>query len=142
MEDVIRGLARLVKRLGFSEGYGVIYAHLLLSDRPLTVKELSERTGYSQSAVAAYLMVLQRAYLVERMKQGASYSYIARLDYIGRYKEMVRDILELDVVPLINTLENAVRNIDNESKRKHLEEVLSEIKRIELFVRRVLEIEV
>ncbi len=142
MEDVIRGLAKLVKRLGFSEGYGVIYAHLLLSGKPLTVKELSEKTGYSQSAVAAYLMVLHRAYLVDRMKQGASYAYVAKLDYIGRYKEKLRELLERDLVPLLQAVERTVNSVEDEKQKSHLEKVLAEIKKIEHFVRRVLEIEV
>jgi len=142
MEDVIRGLAKLVKRLGFSEGYGVIYAHLLLSGKPLTVKELSEKTGYSQSAVAAYLMVLHRAYLVDRMKQGASYAYVAKLDYIGRYKEKLRELLERDLVPLLQAIEKTVNSVEDEEQKGHLEKVLAEIKKIEYFVRKVLEIEV
>ena len=142
MEDVIRGLAKLVKRLGFSEGYGVIYAHLLLSGKPLTVKELSEKTGYSQSAVAAYLMVLHRAYLVDRMKQGASYAYVAKLDYISRYKEKLRELLERDLVPLLQAVERTVNSVEDEKQKSHLEKVLAEIKKIEHFVRRVLEIEV
>ena len=142
MEDVIRGLAKLVKRLGFSEGYGVIYAHLLLSGKPLTVKELSEKTGYSQSAVAAYLMVLHRAYLVDRMKQGASYAYVAKLDYISRYKEKLRELLERDLVPLLQAVERTVNSVEDEKQKSHLEKVLAEIKKIEYFVRRVLEIEV
>lgn len=142
MEEVIRGLAKLVKRLGFSEGYGVIYAHLLLSDRPLTVKEIAERTGYSQSAVAAYLMILHKAYLVDRMKYGASYAYRAKLDYIGRYKEMVRELLERDLVPLIKNMEKTVEKAEDSSKREHLRSVLNELKKIETFVRKVLNIEV
>ncbi len=142
MESVIRGLAKLVKRLGFSEGYGVIYAHLLLSDRPLTVKELAQKTGYSQSAVAAYLMVLHRAYLVDRMKQGASYAYVAKLDYISRYKEKLRELVENDLAPLINAFDKTVNDVKDESKRRHLKLVLEELKKIDKFMRKVLEIEV
>ncbi len=142
MENVIRGLAKLVKRLGFSEGYGVIYAHLLLSGKPLTVKELAQITGYSQSAVAAYLMILHRAYLVDRMKKGPSYAYIAKLDYISRYKEKLRELVENDLTPLIDAFDKTVNNAKDDSQRRHLKKVLEELKKIDAFMRKVLEIEV
>lgn len=142
MEDVIRGLAKLVKRLGFSEGYGVIYAHLLLSSKPLTVKELAQITGYSQSAVAAYLMVLHRAYLVDRMKKGASYAYVAKLNYISRYKEKLRELVENDLNPLISAFNKTVNYVKDESRRNHLKKVLEELRKIDTFMRKVLEIEV
>lgn len=142
MENVIQGLAKLVKRLGFSEGYGVIYAHLLLSEKPLTVKELAQITGYSQSAVAAYLMILHRAYLVDRMKKGASYAYVAKLDYINRYKEKLRELVENDLAPLLSAFDQTVKNIKDESRREHLKKVLKELKKIDAFMRKVLEIEV
>ena len=76
------------------------------------------------------------------MKYGASYAYRAKLDYIGRYKEMVRELLERDLVPLIKNMEKTVEKAEDSSKREHLRSVLNELKKIETFVRKVLNIEV
>ena len=140
-EEVVNTIVKLVRRLGFGEGYGVVFAHLLISEEPLTVRELAKRTGYSASAVAMYLSVLHRSYLVERKKRGNSYVYTARIDYLERWRDWVKNLLDKDINPLIESLENLLQKTQEEKKRKHLQKILNEFKKTQRFLERVLEME-
>ena len=142
INDVVNGIVKLVKKLGFGEGYGVVFAHLLMSEKPLTVRELSKRTGYSPSAVAMYLSVLHRSYLVERNKQGNTFVYSAKIDYLDRWRDWVKDLLEKDLEPLVNTLENVVTNTEDMDKRMHLRNILKEFKKTKEFLEKVLELQI
>ncbi|MCD6491100.1 MAG: ArsR family transcriptional regulator [Candidatus Njordarchaeia archaeon] len=142
LDEVLLGITSLVRSLGLGEGYGLIYAHLLLSEKPLTVKELAERTRYSPSAVAMYLNVLYRADLVERRKRGNSYAYIAKKNYLGKYKELLRRILERDLTPLIDKLGKLVEKTNSDVRKKHLKEILDELSRTKKFIEKSLEIQV
>lgn len=142
LSDIVNGIVKLVRKLGFGEGYGVVFAHLLISEKPLTVRELSKRTGYSPSAVAMYLSVLHRSYLVERSKQGNTFVYSAKIDYLDRWRDWVKDLLEKDIQPLVETLENAVENIKEEERKDHLRKILVEFRKTKEFLERVLNMEI
>ncbi len=141
-EEVVNTIVKLVRRLGFGEGYGVVFAHLLISEEPLTVRELAKRTGYSASAVAMYLSVLHRSYLVERQKRGNTFVYTARIDYLDRWRDWVKNLLEKDIKPLVESLEKLAKNTENEKKREHLWKVLTEFKKTQQFLERVLNMEI
>ena len=141
MDEAVNSIVKLVRRLGFGEGYGVVFAHLLLSEKPLTVRQLARLTGYSASAVAMYLSVLHRNYLVERRKVGNTYVYSARLDYLERWRDWVKNLIEKDIDPLINSLRSLAQDIDEGEKKLHILRVLSEFERTRKFLERVLEME-
>ena len=142
LDEVINSIVKLVRKLGFGEGYGVVFAHLLMSEKPLTVRELSKRTGYSPSAVAMYLSVLHRNYLVDRTKQGNTFVYSARIDYLNRWRDWVKNLLEKDIKPLVESLERVVNDIPEGPKKEHLKSVLHEFSRTKRFLERVLDMEI
>jgi len=105
----------------------------------LTVRQLSKLTGYSASAVAMYLSVLHRNYLVERRKIGNTYVYSARLDYLERWRDWVKNLIEKDIDPLISSLRNLAQDIEEGDKKRHILKVLNEFERTKKFLERVLD---
>ena len=66
-EKIIQDIVRISGFLGMSEGSGFIFATILLSNKPLTMKEIKDRTGYSISSISVYLNELVKKNFIIKM---------------------------------------------------------------------------
>ncbi len=121
-KKISQGIARILRRLGFSDAESVVFSELSISREPLSVEKLVSATGYGYSTVTTALNKLVRNHLVARQKSGKKYLYWKRKSFLGGIEEMLRDILQHEVIPLREELEK---------RKKDFKELLEEIKVIE-----------
>jgi len=63
-------IASFLMRLDLPRVASLTLATLLMASEPLTLTELSERTGYAKSHISYALRLLERASLIERIASG------------------------------------------------------------------------
>jgi len=126
-EKIIQDIVRMSNFLGMSEGSGMVFATILLSKDPLTMKEIKERTGYSISSVSIYLNQLVRKNLIIKMKNIRTHLYMAKKDFADFYISTLKEILFRDIKPLKEKLEE----YKNKEREKYIEEIISKIETLE-----------
>ncbi|MFA4662665.1 GbsR/MarR family transcriptional regulator [Pyrococcus kukulkanii] len=110
---IMETFANTARRLGQSELIGYIYGALFLSDKPLSLSEIAEMTGYSLSHVSSAMKVLEGVGLVQRIKKpGDRKAYFITTKNFGEWRSSA-------------FYENILRDI--EETRKNLLRALSEI---------------
>lgn len=117
----------MLERVGIKGISGKIYAHLITSLRPLSMKEIAKRTGYSLSSISTNLNTLIRLRLVTKVKKGSVFVYHAVKDTIQLYREQVRLIVESEIVPLQERLMEALRTEHNPAFKREVAKMLDEI---------------
>ncbi|AMM53239.1 GbsR/MarR family transcriptional regulator [Pyrococcus kukulkanii] len=141
---IMETFANTARRLGQSELIGYIYGALFLSDRPLSLSEIAEVTGYSVSHVSSAMKVLEGVGLVQRIKKpGDRKAYFVAMKNFGEwrsstfYENILRDIEE--------TRDNLLRALneiteDTEEAQKIKEKIQMALKRNEVAKRLLLTI--
>lgn len=117
----------MLERMGIKGMGGKIYANLITSLRPLTMKELAKRTGYSLSSLSTNLNALVRLRLVTKAKKGGVYVYHAVKRTVQLYREQMRLLVESELVPLQTRLADAMRSEHNPKIKRELSMMLEEI---------------
>jgi len=126
-EKIVQDIVRMSSFLGICEGCSMIFATILLSKDPLTMKEIKEKTGYSISSVSVYLNLLVKKNLIIKMKNVRTHLYIAKKDFADFYISTLKEILFRDIKPLKEKLED----YKNKEKERHIEEIISKIETLE-----------
>ncbi len=97
-------IEKILESLGYPPAASRIYATLLLSERSLTISELSRLTGLGKSTVSTSLRLLEHDGLVYYEKIGRSKVYTARSAF-NRLLLFPTKILREYVEPLIDRIE-------------------------------------
>ncbi|WP_457742768.1 GbsR/MarR family transcriptional regulator [Thermococcus sp.] len=137
----IRLIEKLMIRWGYSHVEGRLYAILLLSERPLTISELVQKTGFSRSAVSTALSRLSRDYLVEVRKERRTKYFMAIPMLFDKFLEQPKNLLEREVLPLEEIVRKMLSKNVSEEKKKRLKELLAELRILEYALLRLIEIE-
>lgn len=128
----------LMERIGLSGVFGKIYTLLLTAVRPLTMKEISRRTGYSLASVSTGLNTMLRLHMVSRAKSGGVYVYRAMKDTVQVYREHLQILITNDIIPLQRRLREAMSRERDPSTRREISRMLDETSKFRLFVERML----
>ncbi len=134
-------VAQLLGRWGYTHTDGKIYAHLLLSDRPLTISELAEATRLSRSSVSVSLSRLTRDYLVTYRKEGKTKYFSAVPAFLEKFLQQPKDILEREVRPLKGIVTRLAENAESEEARMRFENILDDLSTLECVLERIIELE-
>ncbi|MCK4310663.1 MAG: ArsR family transcriptional regulator [Methanomicrobia archaeon] len=126
-EKIVQDIVRMSKFLDISEGGSMIFATILLSKKPLTMKEIKEKTGYSISSVSAYLSLLVKKNLIIKMKNVRTHLYTAKKDFTDFYISILKETLLRNIKPLKEKLEI----YKNKEKEEYIEEIISKIETFE-----------
>jgi DNA-binding transcriptional regulator GbsR (MarR family) len=137
--DIYSTFAEIASAIGYSEIHGRIIAALLVSDKKLSLKELSKKTGYSLSTISLSLDLLELFGMIKKIKkvgdrklyvelqgnllEGLKRAFIIRiqksiddtLNKFGEYKESLnksRDKEDKKVLNTLNILEKEVQRVD------------------------------
>ena len=114
-----------IKSQGLDELHSKLIATLYSESGLMTLKELSEKTNYSFSAVSAAMNFLTKLYIVEKIKKSGSkklYFSIQR-DMMKMTLNQVKSKNELMVAPAILKLPAIIQRCEN-SKSEGSEEML------------------
>lgn len=118
-----------MKSQGLDDLSSKLIAILYSDPDPVTLKELSEKTNYSFSAVSAAMKTLADWHIVERKKKGGSkklYFSIQR-DMIAMTLDQVKSKKQLMVAPALRELPRLIKKYE-QSKAEESEETLRIIK--------------
>ncbi len=108
-------IEKILESLGYPPAASRVYAMLLLSEKPLTINELSKLTGLGKSTVSTSLRLLEHDGLVYYEKVGRSKIYTARSPFNQLLLFPTR-ILKEYVEPLMERLEGLSKGSDKYSK--------------------------
>ena len=134
-------VAQLMSRWGYTHTDGKIYAHLLLSERPLTISELAEATRLSRSSVSVSLSKLTRDYLVTYRKEGKTKYFFAVPAFLEKFLKQPRDILEREVRPLKAVVSHLAEKADSEEAKLRFESILKDLSVLECVLEKIIKLE-
>ena len=114
-----------IKSQGLDELHSKLIAILYSESDPMTLKELSEKTNYSFSAISAAMNFLTKLYIVEKIKKGGSKKlyFSVQRDMIRITLNQVKSKNELMVAPAILKLPAIIQRC-KKSKAEGSEEML------------------
>ncbi len=102
---------------------GEITGLLIFEDRPVSMQEIAEETGYSLSHVSNILNNLkQRGYIKEIRKPGDRKNYYESLDIDTWIKESSKGLLEHSKI-IIKGTEECIDMIEDEEKEEYLQKI-------------------
>jgi DNA-binding transcriptional regulator GbsR (MarR family) len=138
-KDIYSSFASLASTIGYSEIHGRIIAALMVSDKKLSLQDLSEKTGYSISTLSLSLDLLEFFGMIKRIKnagdrklylelhgdllEGLKRAFTVKIqksvtDSLNRfkeYKENLKDSKDKDksrVINVLNILEQEIQRLD------------------------------
>lgn len=95
-------IKKLMKHLGLNDAPCSIYSVLAISEKPLTVREISEKTGYSLPMVYSSIKELVSNNLVEKIKIDSFNYYSANINFIDVFENRRKKLMEEFLEPLSN----------------------------------------
>ena len=134
-------VAQLLGRWGYTHTDGKIYAHLLLSEKPLTISELAEATRLSRSSVSVSLSRLTRDYLVTYRKEGKTKYFSAVPAFLEKFLQQPKDILEREVKPLKGIVTRLAEKAESEEAKMRFGNILDDLSILECVLERIIELE-
>ena len=134
-------VAQLLGRWGYTHTDGKIYAHLLLSEKPLTISELAEATRLSRSSVSVSLSRLTRDYLVTYRKEGKTKYFSAVPAFLEKFLQQPKDILEREVRPLKEVVKHLAEKADSEEAKMRFDSIIKDLSVLECVLERIIELE-
>ncbi len=131
---------RLLERWGYSRTEGKVYALLLMRARPMTISELAKETGLSRSSISVALSNLARHYLVTYRKEGKTKYFSAVPAFLEKFLQQPKEMLEREIKPMKEIVEDLVRNSGEEEKAFYLT-LLNDLSTLECVLKRLIEFE-
>ena len=99
-------IASLLMRLDLPKVASLTLAALLIASEPLSLAELSERTGYAKSHLSYAVKLLERSSLIERVMIGKQIRFRAK-------REALEEAIRRHLMDLRNSLANAKTKLKN-----------------------------
>lgn len=131
---------RIMERWGYDRTGGKIYGILLLSNKPLTISELSKITGLSRSSVSVALSKLTREYLVTYTKEKKTKYFYAVPAFLEKFLKQPKEILEREIKPLKEIVVKLAEK-SNEEEKARFEAILSDLLTLECVLKKIIELE-
>ena len=136
--DIIK---RILGRWGFSIREGIIYGILLLSFRPLTIRDLIEITGMSRSSISTSLNILKREYMVDVRREGKTKLFSPIPSFYEKFMEQPSELLEKEVLPLERRIRKILEKVGDKEYKNKLTSIIENLDSLESMLRNIMEIE-
>jgi len=78
--DIYSTFAGIASAIGYSEVHGRIIAVLLVEQEPLSIQEISKKTGYSLSSISSSLDLLEIFGMIKKIKKPADKKLYVKLE--------------------------------------------------------------
>lgn len=142
-EKIFRTFASVASSLGYSDVHGRIIAVLLAAGKPLSLQELSRRTGYSDSAISLSLDLLELVGIIRKRKNIGDRKLYVLLegDLIEGLRRAMMLKLQKEIITSLAELEG-YKNPSDLKTLKTIEVLEKEIKRLQGYVNRLSEVEI
>jgi DNA-binding transcriptional regulator GbsR (MarR family) len=130
-DGIVSLIKKLMQNMCLSEAQCTIYSLLACSEKPMNVKELSEKTGYSPAMVYSSMRELIKNNLVDRIKEESNIAYIANINFIDVFEKRRKKIMEDFLEPLTNL------DLDKYSNNVRIKEIKDYAKNIQTYFRKI-----
>ncbi|MEM3325682.1 MAG: helix-turn-helix domain-containing protein [Thermoplasmata archaeon] len=117
MNELITLIKKLMKNMGLNESSCLVYAVLSVSEKPLCIKEISAKTGYSITMVYSSIKDLMENNLVERIRMGKRILYTANINFIDVFERRRKKLMDEFILPISNI------DINKYSKNQRIKEI-------------------
>lgn len=125
-KKAIENIRRIMMRWGYTYSDAFIYGILLVSEKPMTINDLIEKSKLSRSAVSSSLARLERDYFVQVTKKGRIKYHVALPLFAEKFLEQPKKLLEKEVIPLRNLIDG-LANSGNEEYRNKIKRILNNV---------------
>ena len=133
--------ASVAGSLGYSDTHGRIMAALLIAESPLSLQDLSKKTGYSLASISLSLDLLELLGLVRKIKNPQDRKLYVKLD--GDVIAGLKNALLFKVQKQIATTLTEFESYKTDKKSRYKVSILErEIKRLEQYIDSLSEIDV
>lgn len=138
VEDRIHAtFAATATSIGYNEVHGRIISALLVENKPLSLQELSRKTGYSLASISLSLDLLELVGIIRKSKQNRR--IYAKIE--GDILEGLRNAMLLKIQKnIIITLAEFEKYKSNKKAKKTITVLEKEIKRLQNYVDRLAEV--
>lgn len=130
-EEVIEALENSAEVYGFNRSYGRLYGILFFENRPVSLDELVEESGYAKSTVSTAMKQLEAFHIVHRRTipgEGKKAFYEAETELWRVIQAFLRREVqrEFDIMTrALDSAEKTLASIDDERAEDDLEQVRS-----------------
>lgn len=131
-ERIFATFSSIANSLGYSEVHGRIIAALLVSSGPVSLQELSDKTGYSPAAVSLSLDLLELVGIIRKIKNAGDRKLYVRMD--GDLLEGLRNALLLKLQKEIITTKTELDKYDTGEESHSVQKLRREIDRLKEYV--------
>ncbi len=139
-EDKIHStFAAVATSLGYSEVHGRIISALMVADKPLSMDELKQKTGYSPASLSLSLDLLEVIGIIRKSK-GNDRKLYARLE--GDLIEGLRDAMMIKIQKEINSTLLELQELKGPKTKKSVAIVEKEVHRLKEYVNRLSKVDV
>lgn len=123
-ENIVTLIKKLMKSLGLNESTCMVYAILAVSDKPMTVGEIAEKTGYSIPMVYKCIKELVENNLIEKIKFNSTNVYSANINFIDVFEKRRKRLMDEFLDPLSRI---DIRRYPENKKIKEIKDYAKEI---------------
>ena len=103
-----RGLIKLFRCIGLSNVAAHVLSTLLLENKPLSLDELSDKSGYAKSHISSALTLLENMVLIEKI-HGKRRKLLVKVN-----ENIIRRLLKEHLVKLKKILHRIHREVNNQ----------------------------
>jgi DNA-binding transcriptional regulator GbsR (MarR family) len=124
---------KIAKLWGLGEPTGRVLGVLMFSEKPLSQREIADKTGYTLSLVSPNLKIIDSLDMLGRSRgSGKEKVYHITVSFIDAFDRMIKRFLQQDILPLIQELDDAKGK--NPHKKKIIEQMSRDYKKVELYL--------
>ncbi|MVT12892.1 MAG: ArsR family transcriptional regulator [Euryarchaeota archaeon] len=100
INDLMVHIKKMMQFLGLGEAESTIYAFLALSESPMTIGEIAEKTYYSIPRIYSSLSYLMKEGLVEKRRDNGTTKYFSNINFIDFFEKRRQEIMERFIEPM------------------------------------------
>lgn len=133
-EEIMYLIKKLMRNMCLNEALCTIYSILAISEKPMSISQISEKTGYSSTMIYSSMKTLIEENLVEKVRIGKNIFYTANINFIDVFEKRRRKIMEEYIEPLssidLNKYHNNPRLKEIKEYAKNIKEYFMKINSI------------
>ncbi|MEM0158730.1 MAG: BlaI/MecI/CopY family transcriptional regulator [Thermoplasmataceae archaeon] len=129
---------RLAKRFGFNDATSTVIAHLMVTQDPLSIDDLSAITRLSRTSVSTALSLLESRFMVVKEKRGRVGYYTPNIDFAKVITEQPLKVLQEEIQPLITLVEKSANKSKDKKQHDQKLKLLEQLKGSALTLERII----
>ena len=132
---------RIMIRWGYNSTEGMIYGILLLSEKPLTIKNILELTNLSRTSISTSLKRLVGDDLVSVRREKKVKYFSPNPIFREKFMEQPKELLNKEIIPIVGIIEEISQSAHSEEYKKKLINIKRNLEDLENILNIIIKIE-